>query len=167
MGEATGLMRIIRKLALDEENNFYLSKSDSLAEVLFRSLQSVSFAAILIGFITLLGSSIGLMNIMLVAVAERTREIGVTKALGATASTIRTQFLLEAILISLMGGLLGVILGMLAGNIVSLLLKTAFIVPWLWIAIGIALCGTVGLASGLYPAFKASRMDPIVALRYE
>ncbi|UYQ93454.1 ABC transporter permease [Chitinophaga horti] len=167
MGEATGLMRIIRKLSLDEENNFYLSKSDSLAEILFKSLSNVTYAAILIGFITLFGSSIGLMNIMLVAVAERTREIGVTKALGATSSTIRMQFLLEAVVISVMGGLFGVILGMLVGNLVSLLLGSSFIIPWLWITLGILLCATVGLISGLYPALKASRLDPIVALRYE
>ncbi|WP_295124643.1 ABC transporter permease [uncultured Chitinophaga sp.] len=167
IGEATGTMRIIRKLALDEENNFYIAKSDSVAEVLFRSLGMVTYAAILIGFITLFGSAIGLMNIMLVSVAERTREIGVNKALGATASAIRMQFLLEAILISVMGGILGVLLGMTVGNVMSLLLKTAFIVPWLWISLGILLCASVGLISGLYPAIKASRLDPIVALRYE
>jgi len=167
VGEATGLFRIIRKLQLTEGDNFYISKSDSLAEMLFSSLSTVTLAAAVIGFITLFGSAIGLMNIMLVSVAERTREIGVNKALGATAPTIRKQFIYEAILISVMGGLLGVFLGMVVGNLMSLILKTSFVVPWLWITLGILLCATVGLISGIYPAIKASRLDPIVALRYE
>jgi putative ABC transport system permease protein len=167
VGEATGLFRIIRHLELNESDNFYISKSDSLAEMLFSSLSTVTIAAAVIGFITLFGSAIGLMNIMLVSVAERTREIGVNKALGATAPTIRKQFIYEAIIISVAGGLLGVFLGMIIGNVMSLLLKTSFVVPWLWITLGITLCATVGLISGIYPAIKASRLDPIVALRYE
>lgn len=167
IGEATGLFRIIRHLTLGEEENFYINKSDSVAEMLFNLLGVVVFAAILIGAITLFGSAIGLTNIMLVSVAERTREIGVIKAMGATRKAIRQQFVYEAIIISLLGGLLGVILGMLVGNIVSLLLDTDFIIPWLWITTGIVICAIVGLASGIYPAIKASRLDPIVALRYE
>lgn len=167
IGEATGLLRIIRHLQLNEEDNFYISKSDSIAEMLFSSLGYVTFAAALIGVITLFGSAIGLTNIMLVSVAERTREIGVNKALGATSRTIRVQFVLEAIIISVLGGLLGVLLGMMVGNIVSVLLKSSFIVPWFWISAGILLCAGVGLAAGFYPALKASKLDPIVALRYE
>lgn len=167
VGEATGLFRIVRKLELNEDDNFYISKSDSLAEMLFSSLGTVTFAAGIIGIITLFGSAIGLMNIMLVSVAERTREIGVNKALGATAPTIRKQFIYEAIMISVMGGLLGVFLGMVVGNLMSLVLNTSFVVPWLWITLGILLCASVGLLSGIYPAIKASRLDPIVALRYE
>jgi putative ABC transport system permease protein len=167
VAEATGLFRIIRRLELREDDNFYISKSDSLAEMLINSLGTVTFAAAVIGFITLFGSAIGLMNIMLVSVAERTREIGVNKALGATAPTIRKQFIYEAIMISVMGGLLGVILGVIAGNLMSLVFKSTFVVPWLWITLGILLCATVGLISGIYPAIKASRLDPIVALRYE
>lgn len=167
VGEATGVFRIIRKMAANEENNFYISRSDSVAEMLFRQLGTVTAAAAIIGMITLFGSAIGLMNIMLVSVAERTREIGVNKALGATAPTIRKQFVFEAIIISVMGGALGVFLGMLVGNIMSLVLGSSFVVPWMWIAIGITSCAVVGLVSGIYPAIKASRLDPIVALRYE
>lgn len=165
--EATGLFRIVRHLDLNEENNFYISKSDSIAEMLLSSLKYVQLAAILIGLITLLGSAVGLMNIMLVSVAERTREIGVSKALGATSSTIRRQFIYESIFISLLGGLAGIILGILLGNVLSIFIKSGFVVPWAWIGIGVAACALVGLVSGIYPALKASRLDPIVALRYE
>lgn len=167
IGEATGTFRIIRKMTTDEENNFYMSRSDSVAEMLFKSLGTITLAAALIGLITLFGSAIGLMNIMLVSVAERTREIGVNKALGATAPTIRQQFVFEAIIISVLGGVLGTFLGMMVGNLMSLLLGSSFVIPWVWITVGILSCAAVGLVSGIYPAIKASKLDPIVALRYE
>lgn len=167
IGEATGTFRIIRKMRTDEENNFYMSRSDSVAEMLFNSLGTITAAAALIGLITLFGSAIGLMNIMLVSVAERTREIGVNKALGATAPTIRQQFVFEAIIISVLGGILGTFLGMMVGNLMSLLLGSSFVIPWVWITVGILSCAFVGLVSGIYPAVKASKLDPIVALRYE
>ncbi|MBC9913599.1 ABC transporter permease [Chitinophaga varians] len=166
-GEAIGTFRVVRQLALNDEDNFTLSKSDSIAEMLFQSLGTVNLFAVAIAAITLFGSAIGLMNIMLVSVAERTREIGVTKALGATSKTIRKQFLYEAIIISTMGGIFGALAGMLLGNVVSILLKSSFVVPWAWILVGVALCAAVGLVSGIYPAYKASKLDPIIALRYE
>jgi putative ABC transport system permease protein len=165
--EAEGLFRAIRKLPLAGENNFSVSQNDSLASILLDSIKYISWAAVLIGVITLLGSVIGLMNIMLVSVAERTREIGVTKALGARSSTIKQQFLTEAMIISLLGGVIGIILGILVGNLFGLIFHTGFIVPWLWITFGVTLCAVVGIISGIYPAIKASKLDPIVALRYE
>jgi putative ABC transport system permease protein len=167
VGEATGLFRIIRGVPLGEDNNFEISKSDSLAQMLFDNIRYVTMAATIIGLITLLGASIGLMNIMLVSVTERTREIGIRKAMGATKQIIKRQFLIEAIVICQMGGLVGIILGILIGNLMSLLIGGSFIVPWLWIICGLLLCFGVGLASGIYPAIKASNLDPIDALRFE
>ncbi len=167
IGEAKGTFRPIRKVAIDEENNFYIDKSDSLAEVFMNSLGAITTAAAFIGLITLIGAAIGLMNIMLVAVNERTREIGLIKAIGGTRKSIRTQFLFESVLISLLGAIFGIILGVLVGNIVGMFLSTGFVVPWGWVVTGIIVCSAVGLFAGLYPAVKAARLDPIVALRYE
>ncbi|MDQ6755330.1 MAG: ABC transporter permease [Bacteroidota bacterium] len=166
-GEATGTFRAIRNLSFTEDNNFFIDKSDSIVEKLTNSLASITTAAAFIGLITLIGAAIGLMNIMLVAVNERTREIGLLKALGSTKKSIRQQFLFESILISLIGAIFGIILGVLVGNLFGIVLQTAFIVPWGWVITGIIVCSLVGLFAGLYPAIKASRLDPIVALRYE
>lgn len=165
--EAEGLFRVIRKQPLGTENNFSITQNNDLVERVMNSIVYIRWAAIFIGIITLLGSVIGLMNIMLVSVAERTREIGVSKALGARSSAIKQQFLTESVLISLLGGVSGVILGMLMGNIVGMFFGTGFVVPWLWITMGVSLCALVGVISGIYPAIKASKLDPIVALRYE
>lgn len=167
IGEAKGTFRPIRKIAIDEDDNFYIDKSDSIAEVFMSSLGAITVAASCIGFITLLGAAIGLMNIMLVAVSERTREIGLIKAIGGTRKSIRTQFLFESIAISVIGAFFGIVSGLLIGNVVSLFLHTGFVVPWAWVFIGIIVCTLVGLFAGLYPAIKAARLDPIVALRYE
>jgi putative ABC transport system permease protein len=165
--ESEGLFRTIRKVPLGAENNFTITQNNEVISVLLDVTRYIRWAAVIIGIITLLGSVIGLMNIMLVSVAERTREIGVSKALGARSSTIKRQFLTESVMISLMGGGVGVIMGMLVGNIVGLFFKTGFVVPWLWIMMGVSVCGIVGIISGIYPAIKASKLDPIVALRYE
>lgn len=165
--EAEGLFRVIRKVPLQSPSNFGVNKNDNLASMVLENIKFVTGAALFIGLITLLGAAIGLMNIMLVSVAERTREIGISKALGARSASIKRQFLTEAIMISLAGGVIGVLAGILIGNVVSLLLHTGFIIPWMWITVGMILCTVVGLASGFYPAAKASRLDPIEALRYE
>lgn len=167
VSEAEGTFRVVRNLKATDESDFNIEKSDSLAQILLENLKYVTYAATIIGIITLLGAAVGLMNIMLVAVAERTREIGTRKAIGAKSSTIKQQFLFEAILICQLGGVLGVILGILIGNIMSMITGSPFIVPWVWIITGLVLCFGVGLASGYIPAVKASRLDPIEALRYE
>jgi len=165
--EAVGLFRIIRNVNVGDDNNFDASKSDNMAQKLIENMKYVSYAASIIGIITLLGAAIGLMNIMLVSVSERTREIGIRKSMGATKSLIKNQFLVEAKVIGQIGGLLGVILGILAGNLVSLAIGSSFIIPWVWIFGGILLCLVVGLVSGIYPAVKAANLDPIESLRYE
>jgi putative ABC transport system permease protein len=167
IGEAKGAFRPVRKLDIKEDDNFYVDKSDSIAQSLMKNLGFLSYATIAIALITLIGAAIGLMNIMLVAVNERTREIGLIKSLGGKASAIRAQFLWESVIISLMGAIAGIVVGILFGNVVALLLKTGFVIPWGWVVAGVVVCSLVGLAAGLYPAYKASKLDPIVALRYE
>lgn len=167
IGEATGLFRVIRGLRIDEPNNFDMAKSDNIAEALIENLRFVTLAATIIGLITLGGAAIGLMNIMLVSVTERTQEIGIRKALGATRKVIRQQFLSEAIVICQIGGALGIVLGILTGNIISMIIGSQFIVPWVWVISGVMLCFGVGLIAGYYPAAKAASLDPIECLRYE
>jgi putative ABC transport system permease protein len=167
VGEAIGTFRPIRKLEVKDEENFYIDKSDSVAQSLITNLGFLKYATLAIALITLIGAAIGLMNIMLVAVNERTKEIGLIKSLGGKAADIRAQFLWESIIISLMGAAVGIIAGILFGNIVALLLHTGFVIPWGWVIAGVIVCTLVGLMAGLYPAFKAAKLDPIVALRYE
>ena len=167
INEAIGVFRTVRKDPLGKESSFTISRSDSLSQELIENLSSVRIVATIIAFITLLGAAIGLMNIMLVSVTERTREIGVRKALGATTQTIKQQFLTEAVMICQFGGLFGIILGMAIGNIVGMMMEVPFIIPWVWIGTAIALTFFVGVVAGYYPAQKAANLDPIESLRYE
>jgi putative ABC transport system permease protein len=167
IGEATSLFRNVRDLNVTSDNNFEIERSDSIQQELSGNLTIMTAVGAAIGAITLIGAAIGLMNIMLVSVTERTREIGLRKALGATPSIIRRQFLIEAIVICLMGGILGIILGMAAGNLIAINISGSFVAPWLWLFGAILLCTGIGLISGFYPAKKASKLDPVEALRYE
>jgi putative ABC transport system permease protein len=165
--ETTGLFRQIRGLRPGEADDFEIFSSDSLVGILKENTTNLRLATVAIGLMTLLGAAIGLMNIMLVSVTERTREIGIYKALGATRRSILLQFLTEAIVICQIGGIVGIILGILIGNIVTPILGGSFLIPWGWMFLGFSLCMFVGVVSGFYPALKASRLDPIESLRYE
>jgi len=168
MGEATGLMRSIRQDRVGEANSFEMEKSETLAENLESITGALRIGGFGVGFITLLGASIALMNIMMVSVTERTREVGVRKALGATPLRIRQQFVIEAIVVCILGGIAGIIMGIGTGNLISRAIGIdTFVVPWLWMLVGLIICVVVGLLSGYYPAFKASKLDPIESLRFE
>ena len=163
-----GLMRSIRRDRLGEEDSFDLKASKSLAERMSKITGYLRTGGFVIGFITLLGASIGLMNIMLISVTERTREIGIRKALGATPRKIRQQFLIEAIVICQIGGIGGIVFGILIGNLTSsLIFKSDFVIPWLWIFVAVLIGVVVGIISGFIPAHKAARLDPVESLRFE
>lgn len=165
--EAQGLFRKLRQLPIEVQDNFFIDKSDSLTTQLMTQSKNISIAAIIIGILTLFSASINLMNIMLVAVTERTKEIGLVKAIGGKSINVQNQFLFEAIIISLMGAMFGIVFGILLGNLIGMLMNTAMIIPWNWVVLGIFICSLVGLLAGLHPARKAGRLNPIQALRYE
>jgi putative ABC transport system permease protein len=165
--EAEGVFRTIRKLKATDASDFEIIKSDAIVKVMIDNLSIVSYVATAIGFITLLGAAVGLMNIMLVAVAEKTQEVGIRKAIGAKSRNIKQQFLFESIMICQLGGALGIILGILGGLLISMGINTPFIIPWSWIGVAVLLSFLVGIASGYFPAVKAARLDPIESLRYE
>lgn len=165
--EATITMRRVRKLNPVEENNFGIARSDELLQRLMSQINILNYAAWCIGIITVFGSTIALMNIMLVSVTERTREIGVRKSLGAKKNTIAGQFLTETLIISFLGGLLGIVLGLLTGYGASIVMKAAFPMPWGATIAALTTIIVVTIISGAYPAIKAASLDPVESLRYE
>jgi len=165
--EAYATGRSVRGDIPSEKESFEIQESNQLVENMNDAIGGVQVAATVIGLITLFGAGIGLMNIMLVSVTERTREIGVRKAIGASSKVVLSQFLAEAVIIGQIGGALGIVLGLLVGNLVALVMETPFVVPWTWIFIGVVMCFIVSVLSGWYPAFKASKLNPIEALRHE
>ncbi|WP_163394503.1 ABC transporter permease [Flavobacterium limi] len=164
---ATSTMRRVRKLNPVRDNNFGIGRSDDLINRILGITKYLGWASWIISIITILGSSIALMNIMIVSVTERTREIGVRKALGATKITISVQFFIETLLIGQIGGLVGIVLGILIGFAFAAAMSFAFVIPWMAIFAAFGTSFMVAIVSGLYPAIKASKLDPIEALRYE
>ena len=164
---AESVFRAIRRLSPTDVTDFSISRSDAMLARLSKITGIITSVAAITGLITLLVAAIGLMNIMLVSVKERTREIGIRKAVGASAAKIRRQFLLESIIISEMGCIAGTVTGILAGNAVAMLLGAPFIIPWEWIMFAVVMCLAVGVASGYLPAAKAAALDPVEALRCE
>jgi putative ABC transport system permease protein len=164
---AIGFMRVVRGLAPELPNDFEVFSNDSLIES-FNSVASVvAIGAFVISAIALLAAGVGVMNIMLVSVTERTKEIGIRKSIGAKKRNILTQFLIEAVVLSLLGGLAGVIVGVIGGNVGARMLSADAVFPWAWATVALGVCSAIGIGFGFYPAWKAASLDPIEALRYE
>ena len=165
--EAIGVFRAIRKIPPGEDNNFYIATNDQLMDTFGEFTGYISIFIGLIAGISLLVAGIGIANIMLVSLTERIKEIGIRKALGARRVDIFLQFLIEAVLISIIGGIVGIILGLSFGNVVALFLEQDPVIPFNWVFYSIQICASMGIIFGLYPAIKASRLNPIDSMRYE
>jgi len=167
MSEVIGVLRTLRKVPPGKDNDFEIITNDQLIDQFNDITKYFKFGAAIIAFIALIAAGVGIMNIMLVSVTERTREIGIRKAIGAKKGVIRTQFVVEAVVLSQIGGLIGIVLGLIGGNLVSLMLNVSIVLPVFWILLGLFITTFVGVLFGVYPAIKASNLDPIEALRYE
>lgn len=162
-----GIMRVIRKVPIGEENDFEIFSNESLIKEANNFTKYFKYGAGVISFISLIAAGVGIMNIMLVTVTERTREIGIRMSIGAKRANILTQFLFEAIFLCQLGGIIGILLGIAAGNLLGSLLQTPVSIPYDWVVIGLIICTTIGVLFGTYPAYKAAKLNPIDALRYE
>jgi len=165
--QSRSILRTARRVPPGEEDDFGYFSNDSLITQFDEFTLYLRLGILLVSSISLLAAGVGIMNIMLVSVTERTREIGVRKAIGAQRRDILSQFMIEAIILCEIGGIIGVVMGILGGNVVGILLEVPAVIPWDWAAIGLGVCSIVGLLFGVYPAWKASTLDPIEALRYE
>jgi putative ABC transport system permease protein len=165
--EVRGLLRVLRKVPPGKEDDFELSSNDSLMAQFNSFTLAVRLGVAVVSSIALLAAGIGIMNIMLVSVTERTREIGIRRAIGAKKRNIMAQFIMEAVVLCEVGGVIGVVLGILGGNATAFFLKLSPVIPVDWIIIGLVICSVVGVIFGTYPAYKAANLDPIESLRYE
>jgi putative ABC transport system permease protein len=164
---AVGTMRLVRGLDPEDPNDFEIFSNDSLIEAFNNIANTVAIGAFVISAIALLASGVGVMNIMLVSVTERTKEIGIRKSIGAKKQNILMQFLIEAVLLSLVGGMMGIAVGIIGGNAVAGMMNATAVFPWGWAVAGMLVCSGIGVTFGFYPAWKAASLDPIEALRYE
>jgi len=165
--EVIGIMRTIRKVKAGEDNDFELETNDEMIDTFSGFTSGIKLFALSVSIIALVVAGIGIMNIMLVSVTERIKEIGIRKAIGATKQDILTQFLMEAVFLSEFGGIVGIIMGISAGNLVSFIFKIPAVIPIDWAIIGLAVCSLIGIGFGIYPAWKAAQLDPIESLRFE
>ena len=165
--EVIGIMRTIRKVKAGDDNDFELETNDEMIETFSGFTGGIKLFALSVSIIALVVAGIGIMNIMLVSVTERIKEIGIRKAIGATKQDILTQFLMEAVFLSEFGGIVGIIMGISAGNLVSFIFKIPAVIPIDWAIIGLAVCSLIGIGFGIYPAWKAAQLDPIESLRFE
>lgn len=164
---AVGVMRLVRGLDPEDPNDFEVFSNESLIEAFNKIANTVAIGAFVISAIALLASGVGVMNIMLVSVTERTKEIGIRKSIGAKKRNILAQFLIEAVILSLIGGLMGIAVGVIGGNVGAMMLNASAVFPWGWALAGMLVCSAIGIGFGFYPAWKAASLDPIEALRYE
>src|SRR5436309_3593456 len=167
LDKAIGAMRAARGLKLGQDDDFAIYSNDTLVSAFAQVADTVRAGAFVVSVIALLAAGIGIMNIMLVSVTERTREIGVRKSIGARSRDVLRQFLTEAVFISEAGGILGIVLGIIAGDLLAAWLKVDIIFPYGWAIAGLLVCSAIGIGFGLYPAYRAANLDPIEALRYE
>jgi putative ABC transport system permease protein len=167
MDQGVTAMRVVRGLRPELENDFEMYNNDSIIGIIAKVADTIAAGSFIISAIALLAAGIGIMNIMLVSVTERTKEIGIRKSIGARKKNILWQFLIEAVMISLLGGMFGIMLGVAGGNMLAIMMDTAAVIPWLWVAIGLIVCSGIGVTFGFYPAWKAASLDPIEALRFE
>ncbi len=165
--EVIGIMRTIRKVKAGEDNDFELETNDEMIETFSGFTGGIKLFALSVSVIALVVAGIGIMNIMLVSVTERIKEIGIRKAIGATKRDILTQFLMEAVFLSEFGGVVGIIMGIGAGNLVSFVFNIPAVIPFDWAIIGLLVCSVIGIGFGIYPAWKAAQLDPIESLRFE